>query len=585
MTLNSVFVECSGAFDSGQISVALGRVRSPDDITVSNFRRGLCPPHPPAVSQFYGRPSEYPSQDLTCCHGTFSPVTSSCQPATISTPPLLDLDSVLDDSDSESEDESHEEELHIDQHPIVTKLEPNFVRTHLRIPRPITKTHMEINECIDNLPIRSLSLFIQHQEKKISQIHSQTKGAQKTNSTVNLFLNQYGKSEEFYEHLKDLSNSQELRQSHLYLGIQILLAVQNKFFETMPDHQPNVHSSFIAQDTGDAKLRYVGGMCVGKVIYRDTQFICCNVLKMDEYVNKKKKTVMALRKHLYNSITIAQNETTYPDSLSEIIHRQTQYGHLTIIDDPLFIFFKELQQFITPLLTPQNLHQHKQDLFCEIMKNALESIDKTITPPAGLNIDDLSPVITKYIRTCLKEMGLRLQESCQVKKKMAHRKQVLLEEVVGSPAKKSKVNASDSSHSHADNTADTSSDTVDPSNICAICKKEWKMNQRLLWIECTECLAWLHRKCDRSLKQQSAWKRASAEHAHYSCPSCRKNKVKTTCILLLWHEAYLPHNNEWFERHEYWHQWSTCMIGRIQGRTHIICLLTLAVDGSVQIHR
>ena len=46
MTLTNAVVDCAGAFDPGQVPVALGRVRSPDDLTVLNFRRGYCPPHP-----------------------------------------------------------------------------------------------------------------------------------------------------------------------------------------------------------------------------------------------------------------------------------------------------------------------------------------------------------------------------------------------------------------------------------------------------------------------------------------------------------------------------------------------------------
>ena len=57
MTLNSVWLDCRGAFDAGQVSVALGRVRQEDDITVVNFRPGLCPPHPPVVNTFYGTSS------------------------------------------------------------------------------------------------------------------------------------------------------------------------------------------------------------------------------------------------------------------------------------------------------------------------------------------------------------------------------------------------------------------------------------------------------------------------------------------------------------------------------------------------
>ena len=70
MTLSNVLVDCRGAFDLGQISVALGRVRYPQDITV--FRKGLCPPHPPLWG-FYGIAFATSSLDLSCCKRVSNP--------------------------------------------------------------------------------------------------------------------------------------------------------------------------------------------------------------------------------------------------------------------------------------------------------------------------------------------------------------------------------------------------------------------------------------------------------------------------------------------------------------------------------
>ena len=46
MTLDSVCIEFTGAFQAGQISVALGRVRDAKDKAVMNFCPSLCPLHP-----------------------------------------------------------------------------------------------------------------------------------------------------------------------------------------------------------------------------------------------------------------------------------------------------------------------------------------------------------------------------------------------------------------------------------------------------------------------------------------------------------------------------------------------------------
>ena len=68
MTLPSVQVDCQGAFAPGQISVALSRVHKATDVTVTNFREGLCPPHPSKVQYLYGSISTPLEEDISCCH-------------------------------------------------------------------------------------------------------------------------------------------------------------------------------------------------------------------------------------------------------------------------------------------------------------------------------------------------------------------------------------------------------------------------------------------------------------------------------------------------------------------------------------
>ena len=71
MTLKSVMVNCEGAFDPGQLGVALSRVRDINDMSVLNFRAGLCPPHPPCVNAYYGSIQEGLHHDLSCCNLTY----------------------------------------------------------------------------------------------------------------------------------------------------------------------------------------------------------------------------------------------------------------------------------------------------------------------------------------------------------------------------------------------------------------------------------------------------------------------------------------------------------------------------------
>ena len=83
MTPPSVALHYEVAYASGQIGVSLSRVRSPSDITVYNFRHGLCPPHSPVLQDFYAKHNEgYPMVDLSCCSelSVFDPVHVAIQP-------------------------------------------------------------------------------------------------------------------------------------------------------------------------------------------------------------------------------------------------------------------------------------------------------------------------------------------------------------------------------------------------------------------------------------------------------------------------------------------------------------------------
>ena len=68
MSLSSIWLDCNGAFDAGQIAIALGQVRQEDDFTVVNFRPGLCP-QPSIVNRFYGTPSTTVDRNFNCCQG------------------------------------------------------------------------------------------------------------------------------------------------------------------------------------------------------------------------------------------------------------------------------------------------------------------------------------------------------------------------------------------------------------------------------------------------------------------------------------------------------------------------------------
>ena len=55
----------------------------------------------------------------------------------------------------------------------------------------------------------------------------------------------------------------------------------------------------------EAKVRYAAGMCLGKVLYNNTEVTCRNNLSHKQNIEEKKVKVISLKKHVFNSLLIA----------------------------------------------------------------------------------------------------------------------------------------------------------------------------------------------------------------------------------------------------------------------------------------
>ncbi|XP_014674176.1 PREDICTED: ATP-dependent DNA helicase PIF1-like [Priapulus caudatus] len=67
MTLDRVEIDCRGIFKSGQLGVALGRVKSSEGLRVVNFARRHVPPQPACLDEFYAVESQNFVENRTCC--------------------------------------------------------------------------------------------------------------------------------------------------------------------------------------------------------------------------------------------------------------------------------------------------------------------------------------------------------------------------------------------------------------------------------------------------------------------------------------------------------------------------------------
>ena len=108
-----------------------------------------------------------------------------------------------------------------------------------------------------------------------------------------------------------------------------------------------------------SKVRYVGGMCVGRILASYTSYLCEHCHEDTELVKTRKAVVRALQARLYNTITIAKQESQCPDTLNEICHRQYKYGHLTVVDDGLFEMFVPMGSIVHTLLSMNTWFQER----------------------------------------------------------------------------------------------------------------------------------------------------------------------------------------------------------------------------------
>ena len=165
------------------------------------------------------------------------------------------------------------------------------------------------------------------------------------------------------------------------------------------------------------------------------------------------------------------------------------------------------------------------------LTNAMDSvfIDTYTCITTDLSAEVLHASFRKYPRVCLKELGIRISQQHQIKKKLAHCKQVLLEEVAGlPPTKKQKTipeaatsTSSNPQHTSAPSAVTPAEDTEEQTYYCSVCGGKYVSGTRFNWIECSSCEKWSHRKCDWTLKKPKAWLHAQKDGVEYNCPPCK----------------------------------------------------------------
>ena len=566
MTLDSVFVDCTGAFDAGQLSVAFGRVHKPSQLTVRNFRPELCPPHPQQINAYYGKESSPVLEDLACCNQFCEmPNIAECDP------PSLSIACDSEDSGSDAEENGvvvmNDVTLphaHNDfSYP--SSFNTEDIRHKMLFKNTYTPMMRDHNTLITEVEDSEWDDWIKYLYRSIFNIGQQKRmrsgSSRHSNAVVHEFITQYSKSQEFKGRLSQCFNSPSISETLLSIGIKALITVSDAYFQShAPQEGPTPTPQVPSQHSNIAKVRYVAGMCVGKVLHRLKEYICSHILDETTILTQKKIAYRTLQKHLLPSITIANLVTSFPESLSEITFRQTQYGHLTIVDDELLEMFKQFDDLIYPTLTSHCVHKERDTLFSNILDAALDSLYTDMGQNHGeLTLEIVRPAFVIYLNVSLKELGGRIQIEKNVGKKLSHRKQVMLDEKGGPSRKRPKACTSNSmasstatqdpstsagttstiydkcnspsnnnspqpSTSVEDSSRNDQTTAIDDTSVrceCIVCNNLYVDPPSVEWMECSVCNGWIEKTCDRLLNNPNMWKHYCKEDEEYKCPKCR----------------------------------------------------------------
>ena len=278
MTLPDVMVDCEGAFDPGQIAVAISSVKSISRITIKNLRAGLCPPYPRIINGFYGMESCEVEDDTSCCLMPYSEF--MCEYDDDNGDVQFDsvsgshrnndggTDCDLSDTGDEDEDDNRmvnsendtdhtdgpieygrvgvgeREGEHIDDtiwdvcndpdvvHP--TCLTPDEMRKRLIISDPFHDRQVAINAavnkvCDDDLH-RLLKFFFYHLHMMFTRTCTKSCDPKQTNSLIHEFIHIFSQTDLFNYAIRHTFHLDQIDEIHLSIGVSLILRVQDVFF-------------------------------------------------------------------------------------------------------------------------------------------------------------------------------------------------------------------------------------------------------------------------------------------------------------------------------------------------------------------
>ena len=212
MALENVCIDCGGAFQSGQISVGIGRVKKVTFLIGANY--GLMSSSPTQGRQFYGKPSEPLQDEKSCCQQHIQKFHPVPRVTTIAQMHPLRL--------THAQKTTKKSAYHL---LIADYLIPLMFITSSRTctsPHPLTDMQNETNAILDHTDDPNFITWLEFMYKNLQEFTPKKPALQLKTKEMNYMIYQYFHqfpiTQGYQHHMKMVFSTNKITEAHHSLG-------------------------------------------------------------------------------------------------------------------------------------------------------------------------------------------------------------------------------------------------------------------------------------------------------------------------------------------------------------------------------
>ena len=299
------------------------------------------------------------------------------------------------------------------------------------------------------------------------------------------------------------------------------------------ENHSNMSHELDLHNVTSAKLRYVGGFVIAKLLFR------CKSILQQHLQSQRRSSIRIVRManakcFLLEEAAGNQAETessTFPNSLSELEHRRR--GKLVCLTERCYLFFIALekerlrlltmnrlantddlpQNTLSTMLDSQSLKKMWHDIF-EVKRqfeemqssedneqvNVQQILEVACTTAVAMSLL-LTDVICLFLRVAHKQFRKEVKTTLQIKKKSPHREQIEKKQKKRNTSSKSQNLSKKPKTTQSTKASNQNRQGADDSDteLCEECGSHQytgvAKSKEIAWCQCDGCDAWYHKLC------------------------------------------------------------------------------------------